>query len=143
VRSTARVEREGGEAEGAETVPISEAMRRSGLVTSEGIPTAETEQTVADIEQVAAEAEEGDIEEAASDDDYHIAVPSKPSHLDFGKSTVSKADFSKMVKSGYFSDNEKKLLRFGGGGGNYPEARKGWNSYFQEFFESWIEISFE
>jgi hypothetical protein len=114
VRSTARVEHEGGEAEGAETVPISEAMRRSGLVTSEGIPAAEIEQTVADTEQVAAKAEEGDIEEANSDDDYHIAVPSKPSHLDFGKLTVSKADFSKMVKSGYFSDNEKKLLRFGG-----------------------------
>ena len=93
-------------------------------MTSEGIPTAETEQTVANTEQVAAEAEEGDIEEAASDDDYHITIPSKPSHLDFGKSTVSKADFSKMVKSGYFSENEKKLLRFGGGG-NYPEARKG------------------
>jgi hypothetical protein len=89
-------------------------MRQSGLVTSEGIPAAETEQTVAYTEQVAAEAEEGDIEEANSDDDYHIVVPSKPSHLDFGKSTVSKADFSKMVKSGYFSDNEKKLLRFGG-----------------------------
>lgn len=114
VRSTARVEREGGEAEGAETVPIFEAMQRSGLVTSEGIPTAETEQTVADTEQAAAEAEEGDIEEADSDDDYHIAVPSKPSHLDFGKSTISKDDFSKMVKSGYFSENEKKLLRFGG-----------------------------
>jgi hypothetical protein len=84
-------------------------------VTSEGIPTAETEQTVADTEQAAAEAEEGDIEEADSDDDYLIAVPSKPSHLDFGKSTISKADFSKMVKSGYFSENEKKLLRFGGG----------------------------
>jgi hypothetical protein len=131
VRSTARVEREGGEAEGAETVPISEAMQRSGLVTSEGIPTAETEQTVvgteqaaAETEQAAAETEQGDIEEADSDDDYHIAVPSKPSHLDFGKSTISKADFSKMVKSGYFSENEKKLLRFGGGG-NYPKARKG------------------
>jgi hypothetical protein len=114
VRSTARVEREGGEAKGAETVTISEAMRRSGLVTSEGIPTAETEQTVANTEEVAAEAEEGNIEETAYDDDYHIVVPSKPSHLDFGKSTVSKADFSKMVKSGYFSENEKKLLRFGG-----------------------------
>ena len=57
VRSTARVEREGGEAEGAETVPISEAMQRSGLVTSEEIRTAETtEQTVAETEQVAAEA---------------------------------------------------------------------------------------
>jgi hypothetical protein len=107
VRSTARVEREENEAEGAETVPISEAMQRSGLVTSERIPTAETE-------QAAAETEQGDIEEADSDDDYHIAVPSKPSHLDFGKSTISKADFFKMVKSGYFSEDEKKLIRFGG-----------------------------
>jgi hypothetical protein len=114
VRSTARVEREGDEAEGVETVPIFEAMQRSGLVTSERIPTAETEQAAAEIEQVTAEAEQGDIEEADSNDDYHIAVPSKPSHLDFGKSTISKADFSKMVKSGYFSENEKKLFRFGG-----------------------------
>jgi hypothetical protein len=111
LRSTARVEREGGEVEGAETVPISEAMQRSGLVTSERIPTAET---AAETEQAAAEAERGDIEEAGSDDDYHIAVPSKPSHLDFGKSTVSKADFSKMVKVGYFREDQKKLLRFGG-----------------------------
>jgi hypothetical protein len=114
VRSTARVEREGDKAEGAETVPISEAMQRSGLVTSERIPTAETEQAAAETEQAAAEAEQGDIEEADSDDDYHIAVPSKPSHLDFEKSTISKADFSKMVKSGYFSEDEKKLIRFGG-----------------------------
>jgi hypothetical protein len=35
VRSTARAEREGDEAKAVETVPISEAMRRSGLVTSE------------------------------------------------------------------------------------------------------------
>ena len=111
LRSTARVEREGGEVEGAETVPISEAMQRSGLVTSERIPTAET---AAETEQAATEAERGDIEEAGSDDDYHIAVPSKPSHLDFGKSTISKADFSKMVKAGYFREDEKKLLRFGG-----------------------------
>jgi hypothetical protein len=114
LRSTARVEREGGKVEGAETVPISEAMQRSGLVTSEGIPTAETEQASAETEQTAAEAERGDIEETGSDDDYHIAVPSKPSHLDFGKSTISKADFSKMVKAGYFREDEKKLLRFGG-----------------------------
>ena len=70
VRSTARVEREGGEAEGSETVPISEAMRRSGLVTSEDTP--------------AAEAEGEDAEETDSEDDYHIAMPSKPNHLDFG-----------------------------------------------------------
>ena len=56
VRSTARVEREGGEAEGSETVPISEAMRQSGLVTSEKIPSDDAEQA----EQTIAEAEEED-----------------------------------------------------------------------------------
>jgi hypothetical protein len=90
---------EGDEAEGAETVPISEAMKRSGLMTSEDTP--------------AAKAEQADIEEADSDGDYNITVPSKPSHLDFGKSTISKADFTKMVKSGYFSEDEKKMIRFG------------------------------
>jgi hypothetical protein len=107
VRSTARVEREGEETETSETVPISEAMQRSGLVTSEKIPSEDAEQAIA-------EAEEEDIEETDPEDDYRIAMPSKPSHLDFGKSTVSKADLSKMVKSGFFTENQKKLLRFGG-----------------------------
>jgi hypothetical protein len=107
VRSTARVEREGSETEASETVPISEAMQRSGLVTSEKIPNDDAEQAIA-------EAEEEDIEETDPEDDYRIAMPSKPSHLDFGKSTVSKADLSKMVKSGFFNENQKKLLRFGG-----------------------------
>jgi hypothetical protein len=48
VRSTARVEHEGDEAEGVETVPISEAMQRSGLVTSEEVPAAEAEQAAAE-----------------------------------------------------------------------------------------------
>jgi hypothetical protein len=100
VRSTARVDREGDETEAVETVPISEAMKRSGLVTPEDVP--------------AAEAEHADIEETDSEDDYNIAVPSKPSHLDFGKSTISKTDFPKMVKSGYFSEDKKELIRFGG-----------------------------
>jgi hypothetical protein len=103
VRSTARVEREGDETEASETVPISEAMQRSGLVTSEKI-------TSDDAEQAIAEAEGEDTEEIDPEDDYHLATPSKPSHLDFGKSTVSKADLSKMVKSGYFTENQKKLL---------------------------------
>jgi hypothetical protein len=107
LRSTARVEREGGEIEASETVPISEAMRRSGLVITEENSTAETEQATAVVE-------EENTEETDPEDDSHIAVPSKPSHLDFGKSTVSKADFPKMVKSGYFTENEKELLRFGG-----------------------------
>jgi hypothetical protein len=99
VRSTARIDREGDETEATETVPISEAMRRSGLATSEDIP--------------AAEAGRADAEETDSEDDYSSAVPSKPSHLDFGKSTISEADLPKMVKLGYFSE-AKELIHFGG-----------------------------
>jgi hypothetical protein len=100
VRSIARVERDGDETEATETVPISEAMRRSGLVSSEDTP--------------AAEATQANVEEASSEDEYSCGVPSKPSHLDFGKSTISEADLPKMVKLGYFSEAKKKIIRFGG-----------------------------
>lgn len=100
VRSTARIDREGDETEATETVLISEAMRRSGLATSGDIP--------------ATEAERADVEETDSEDDYSSAAPSKPSHLDFGKSTISEADLPKMVKLGYFSEAKKELIRFGG-----------------------------
>jgi hypothetical protein len=84
VRSTARVYHEGDDTEATESVPISEAMKQSGLVTSEDIP--------------AAEAEQADVEETESEDDYSSAVPSKPIHLDFGKSTISEGDLPKMLK---------------------------------------------
>jgi hypothetical protein len=108
VRSIARVTRDGEETEAAETAPISEVMRRSGLVVTEGAseegtPANETEQ--ADIE-------EGDTGE--EEIDYNTAMPSKPIHLDFGKSTVSEADMAMMTKLGYFREVEKGLIRFGG-----------------------------
>jgi hypothetical protein len=107
VRSTARVTRDGEETEAAETAPISEVMRQSYLVVSErasneGAPAAEAEQ--ADIEE--GEADEEEI-------DYSV-MPSKPSHLDVGKSAVSGADMPMMTKLGYFGEAEKKLVCFGG-----------------------------
>jgi hypothetical protein len=107
VRSTARVTHDGEETEATETASISEVMRRSGLVVTEGAsdegaPATKTEQ--ADIE-------EGDIGE--EEIDYNSAMPSKPSHLDFGKSTVSEADMAMMTKLGYFREAEKGLIRFG------------------------------
>jgi hypothetical protein len=106
VRSTTRVTRDREEAEAIETVPISEVMRQSGLVvtegaTDEGAPIAEAEQ--ADIE-------EEDVDE--EEEDYNTLIPAKPNHLDFGKSTVSKADVPIMMKLGYFGETEKKLIRF-------------------------------
>jgi hypothetical protein len=107
VRSTARVTRDGEEAEATETAPISEVMRQSGLVVMEGA-----------IEEgaPAAEAEQADVEEENADEeeDYSILIPSKPSHLDFEKSIVSKADMPMMIKLGYFGEAEKKLIRFAG-----------------------------
>jgi hypothetical protein len=99
VRSIARVTRNGEEAEGAETAPISEVMERSGLIVSEDAPAAEVEQA--------------DAEEIESEDDYSV-VPSKPSHLEFGKSTISEGDMSKLMNLGYFSEAKKELVRFGG-----------------------------
>jgi hypothetical protein len=108
VRSTTRITRDGEETEAAETAPISEVMRRSGLVVTEG---------ASDEGAPATEAEQADIEEGDTGEeeiDYNTTMPSKPSHLDFGKSTVSEADMPMMTKLGYFGEAEKKLIRFGG-----------------------------
>jgi hypothetical protein len=96
------------EAKTTETALISEVMKQSGLVmtegaTDEGAPAAEAEQ--ADIEEDDANEEE---------EDYNILMPAKPSHLDFRKSTVSEADMPMMIKLGYFGEAEKKLIHFGG-----------------------------
>jgi hypothetical protein len=121
VRSTARVERDGDETEATETVPISEAMRRSGLVSSEDTP--------------AAEATQANVEEVGSEDEYSCGMPSKPSHLDFGKSTISEADLPIMVKLGYFSEAKKELIRFGGEEIT-PKPEKNEVVLFKSFFKA-------
>jgi hypothetical protein len=107
-RLTARVTREGEETEATEIAPISEVIRQSGLVVIEGI---------IDEGASAAKAEQADIEEENADEeeeDYSILIPSKPSHLDFEKSTVSEADVPMMMKLGNFGEAEKKLVHFAG-----------------------------
>jgi hypothetical protein len=108
VRSTARVTHDGEETEATETAPISKVMRRSGLVVTKGAPDEDAPDT--EVEQT--DIEEGDIGE--EEIDYNTAMPSKPSHLDFGKSTVSEADMAMMTKLGYFREADKGLIHFGG-----------------------------
>ena len=124
VRSTARVTRDGEEAEGAETALIFEVMERSGLVASEDAP--------------AAEAEKADVEETESEDDYS-AVPSKPSHLDFRKSTISEDDLPKMLNLGYFNEAEKELVRFGGEE-TTPKPGKDEVVVFKSFFKAGLRF---
>jgi hypothetical protein len=125
IRSTARVERDGDETEAVETVPISESMRRSGLVPSEDTP--------------AAEAKQADVEEVGSEDEYNCGMLSKPSHLDFGKSTISEADLPKMVKLGYFSEAKKELVRFGGEE-TIPKPEKNEVVVFKSFFKAGLRF---
>jgi hypothetical protein len=124
VRSTARVTRDGEEAEDIETAPISEVMKRSGLVASEEAPATKTEQA--------------DVEETESEDDYSTA-PSKPSHLDFGKSTISEDDLPKMLKLGYFSEAKKELVRFGGEE-TTPKPGKDEVVVFKSFFKAGLRF---
>jgi hypothetical protein len=108
VRSTARVTRDGEETEATETAPISEVMKQSGLVVTEG---------AADEGTFVAEAEYADIEEdvvGEEEEDYNTLMRAKLSHLDFKKSNVSEADMPMMIKLGYFGEAKKKLIRFCG-----------------------------
>jgi hypothetical protein len=104
VCSTARVTHDGEETEATETAPISEVLRRSGLVVTEGIP----DEGAPVTEAKQADVEEGDIGEDKID--YNTAMSSKPNHLDFGKSTVSEADMAMMTKLGYFREADKGLI---------------------------------
>jgi hypothetical protein len=99
VRSTARVSCKEDEAEAAEIAPISEVMKRSGLVvpgedTDEGASNAEAGQTMVEGES-----------DNESEEDNNILNPSKPSHLEFEKSTVTKDDMTMMKKLGYFGES--------------------------------------
>jgi hypothetical protein len=132
VRSTARVTREGEETEVTETAPIFEVMKQSGLVVmeekiDEGTAIAEADQTVV----------EEDIEE--DEEDYSILIPSKPSHLDFEKSTVSEADMPMMMKFGYFGEAERKLVRFSKEE-TTPAPKDDEVVVFRSFFKAWLQL---
>jgi hypothetical protein len=128
VRSTARDTCDGEEAEAAETAPISEVMKRSGLVmleeASEGTPTAEAEQI--------------DVEEDETKDEYS-AQPSKPNHLEFGKSSITEGDMPKLIKLGYISEAKKKLIRFSGEEIT-PKPEKDEVVVFKSFFKAGLRF---
>ena len=128
VRSTARVSREEDETEATETSPISEVMRRSGLIVAdEGASNAEAELTMVEGEDV------------ESEEDYNILIPTKPSHLDFEKSTVTEDDMPMMMKLGYFGEAESKLIRFAGEE-TIPEPKKDEVVVFKSFFRAGLQF---
>jgi hypothetical protein len=115
VRCTARVSREGDETEAAETMPISEVMKQSCLVVPEEAIAEGT--SIAEAKQIAVGGSDNEDEE-----DYTILSPAKPSHLEFGKSTVTTDDMVMMKKLGYSREAESKLIRFAGVGDLFSNA---------------------
>jgi hypothetical protein len=103
-------------------------MKRSGLAVpeeaSEGTP--------------AAEAEQIDVEEGETEDEYN-AMPSKPSHLEFGKSTITEGDMPKLIKLGFISEAKKKLVRFGGEEIT-PKPEKDEVVVFKSFFKAGLRF---
>jgi hypothetical protein len=131
VRSTASVSREGEDAETIETASISEIMRRSGLVITEK---AISEDEATEAEQIVAE--DGSDDEAV--EDYNILSPSKPSHIEFGKSTMT-AEGMIMMKLGYFGEAESKLVRFAGEE-VVPEPKEDEVVVFKSFFRAGLRF---
>jgi hypothetical protein len=132
VRSTTRVSHEGDDDEMTETAPISEMMRQSGLVVPEEAvaegETAEATQTVVE------DGTDDEIEE-----DNSILSPSKPSHIEFGKSTVSAEDLVMMKKLSYFGENESKLFHFAGEE-VVPEPKEDEVVVFKSFFRAGLRF---
>jgi hypothetical protein len=129
VRSTAMVSREGDETEVTEIAPISEVMRRSGMVmqggsTVEGTSNAKVEQVVAEVRS-----------DNKSEEDDSILCPTKPSHIELGKSTVKADDLVVMKKLGYFGENEDGLIRFAGEE-VIPEPKEDEVVVFKSFFRA-------
>jgi hypothetical protein len=131
VRSTAIVPREGDDDGMIETVPISEMMRRSGLVVpKEAVAEGETAEAKKTIE---------DGSDDEFEEDNSILSPSKPSHIEFGKSTMSAEDLVMMKKLGYFGETESKLIRFAGEE-VIPEPKEDEVVVFKSFFRAWLRF---
>jgi hypothetical protein len=129
VRSTARVSYEGDETGTTETAPISETMRRSGLVVqkgaiAEGTSNAKAEQGATEVES-----------DNESEDDDSIICPTKPSHVEFGRSTVKAEDLIIIKKLGYFGENDDDLVRFAGEE-TIPEPKEDEVVVFKSFFRA-------
>jgi hypothetical protein len=133
VRLTARVSREGDEAEVTETTPISELMRQSGLVVPEKLVAEST--LTAEVEQITVGEGSGNEDE----EDYTILSPEKPSHLEFGRSTVMADDIVIMKKMGYFGEAESKLVRFAGEE-VVPELKDDEVVVFKSFFRAGLQF---
>jgi hypothetical protein len=87
IRTTAKLINESEAIAMTEMAPISEVMRESGIIEpKDGEEVSTSEKSNSDVE--------GDCDE----EDPNILYPSKPSHIEFGKSTMKAKDLDVMKR---------------------------------------------
>jgi hypothetical protein len=74
-----------------------------------------------------------------SEDDNSIQCPTKPSHVEFGRSTVKAEDLVLMKKLGYFGENDDGLIHFAGEE-TIPESKEDDVVVFKSFFRAGIQF---
>jgi hypothetical protein len=104
-KATARLTNEGREIDTADTAPMSEIMKDSGMISQRKEKDA-PKKNISDVE--------GNTDGDDAEDDAGILSPSKPSHIEFGKSTVKPDDLVLMNQLGYVGKNDDDLVRFAG-----------------------------
>jgi hypothetical protein len=108
-------------------------MRQSGLVVPEG-PVVEGTLTT-EAEQITV----GEGSDNKDEEDYTILSPAKPSHLEFGRSTVTADDMVIMKKLGYFEEAKSKVVRFAGEE-VVPEPKDDEVVVFKSFFRAGLRF---
>jgi hypothetical protein len=79
------------------------------------------------------------VAEGGSEEDNSILSPMKPSHIEFGKSTVTAGDMVMMKKLGYFGEVESKFVRFAGEE-VVPQPREDEVVVFKSFFRAGLRF---
>ena len=74
-----------------------------------------------------------------SEDDDNILCPTKPSHVEFGRSTIKVEDLFLMKKLGYFEENDDELVRFAGQE-TIPEPKEDEVVVFKSFFRAGLRF---
>jgi hypothetical protein len=96
----------------------------------EGVVDAKAEPTIAKVGS-----------ENENKDDDNILSPSKPRHIEFGKSTVKAEDLILMKKLGYFGEDDDRLDHFAGEE-VIPEPKNDEVVVFGSFFSAGLRFPF-
>jgi hypothetical protein len=74
-----------------------------------------------------------------SEDDDSILYPTKPIHVEFGRSIVKAEELVLMKKLGYFGENDDELVRFAGEE-TIPEPKEDEVVVFKSFFRAGVRF---